>query len=117
MDADKRKQRLKEMFQRVVDPLGYKFSPDEEIVDFLLEQEVIIEKEHGHPFCPCQGLTGERELDMKIVCPCIPFHRAHFDAMKRCWCGLYVHKNVDDPYSLIQISRSEFEQMQTEGNV
>lgn len=117
MDAEKRKQRLREMFQKVVDPLGYKFSPDEEIVDFLLEQEVIIEIEHGHPFCPCQGLTGERELDMKIVCPCIPFHRAHFDAMKRCWCGLYVHKDVDDPYSLVQISRSEFEQMQREGKV
>jgi len=54
---------------------------------------------------------------MKIVCPCIPFHRAHFDAMKRCLCGLYVHKDVEDPDSLVQISRCEFEQMQKEGKV
>jgi len=31
---------------------------------------------------------------MKIVCPCIPYHRAHYDAMRRCWCGLFVHKDV-----------------------
>jgi ferredoxin-thioredoxin reductase catalytic subunit len=117
MDVQKRKQKLREMFQKVVDPLGYKFSPDEEIVDFLLEQEVILEKEHGHPFCPCQGSTGEREHDMKIVCPCIPFHRTHFDAMKRCWCGLYVHKDVDDPESLIQISLTELEELQKEGKI
>ncbi|MBC7085485.1 MAG: ferredoxin:thioredoxin reductase [Methanomethylovorans sp.] len=117
MDVQKRKQKLREMFQKVVDPLGYKFSPDEEIVDFLLEQEVILEKEHGHPFCPCQGRTGEREHDMKIVCPCIPFHRTHFDAMKRCWCGLYVHKDVDDPESLIQISLTELEELQKEGKI
>jgi ferredoxin-thioredoxin reductase catalytic subunit len=44
---------------------------------------------------------------MKIVCPCIPFHRRHFDAMKRCWCGLFVHKDVTDPSALPQIPESE----------
>ncbi len=95
-----RKKALWFLFEYIVDQLGYKFSPDEEDVDFLLEQEVIIEGREGAPFCPCQGLTGERELDMKIVCPCIPFHREHFDKMKRCWCGLFVHKDVTDPEAL-----------------
>ncbi|WP_319506546.1 ferredoxin-thioredoxin reductase catalytic domain-containing protein [uncultured Methanolobus sp.] len=108
MDTEKRKEQLRTMFSKVVAPLGYKFSPDEELVDFLLEQEVNIEKEKGSPFCPCQGLTGEREYDMKLVCPCIPFHREHYDAMKRCWCGLYVHKDVEDPDKLMQISLKEF---------
>ena len=39
----------------------------------------------------------------RIVCPCIPFHREHFDAMRRCWCGLFVHLDVEDPDSLPQI--------------
>jgi len=110
MDTGKRKEQLKVMYQRVIDPLGYKFSPDEEIVDFLLEQEVQLENEKGNPFCPCQGLTGEREHDMKLVCPCIPFHREHYDAMRRCWCGLFVHKSVDDPYELQQISLKDLEE-------
>jgi ferredoxin-thioredoxin reductase catalytic subunit len=110
MDTEKRKEQLRNMFQPLVESLGYKYSPDTELVDFLLEQEVNLEKEKGSPYCPCQGLTGEREHDMKLVCPCIPFHREHFDAMKRCWCGLYVHKDVENPDDLPQISRKEFEQ-------
>lgn len=106
MNAASRKAALRYFFERVVDPLGYKFSPDEEIVDFCLEQEVKLEALHGIPYCPCQGLTGDRAKDMRIVCPCIPFHRMHFDVMKRCWCGLYVHKDVTDPDSLPQISEA-----------
>lgn len=98
-----RKEVLRQMFAKVVEPLGYKFSPDTELVDFLLEQIVILEQKHGIPYCPCQGLTKDRTENMKIVCPCIPFHRRHFDAMKRCWCGLFVHKDVTDPSSLKQV--------------
>ena len=32
---------------------------------------------------------------------------AHFDAMKRCWCGLFVHKDVEDPSKLRQIPLEE----------
>jgi ferredoxin-thioredoxin reductase catalytic chain len=107
MDTGPRKAALRYLFEKVVDPLGYKFTPDEEMADFLLEQEVKLEMDHGAPYCPCQGRTGRREEDMLIVCPCIPFHREHFDAMKRCWCGLYVHKDVTDPDSLPQFAPDE----------
>jgi len=106
MNVVRRKQDLRFLFEPIVDALGYKFSPDEEIVDFLLEQEVKLEDKHGIPFCPCQAQTKQRDHDMKIVCPCIPFHRKHYDTMKRCWCGLYVHKDVTDPDSLRQIPAS-----------
>lgn len=104
---ESRKKALQYFFAKVVDQLGYKFTPDDDLADFLLEQEVLLEQKHGIPFCPCQGLRHERAHDMQIVCPCIPFHRKHFDAMKRCWCGLYVHKDVTDPDSLPQLSASE----------
>ncbi len=107
MNIEDRKRALRYLFQKMIDPLGYKFSPDEELVDFLLEQEVLLEQKHGIPFCPCQGLTKSREENMKIVCPCIPFHRKHFDTMKCCWCMLYVHKDVTDPAELKQIPFNE----------
>jgi ferredoxin-thioredoxin reductase catalytic chain len=106
MSADSRKQDLRFFFGPIVDALGYTFSPDEDLVDFLLEQEVKLEEKHGVPFCPCQALTKDRVHNMRIVCPCIPFHRKHYDAMKRCWCGLYVHKGVTDPDALRQIPAS-----------
>jgi ferredoxin-thioredoxin reductase catalytic subunit len=107
MNTESRKQALHFFFSKVVDPLGYKFTPDAELRDFLLEQEVALEDKHGIPFCPCQPLTPDRQHNMRIVCPCIPFHRRHFDAMKRCWCGLFVHKDVTDPDSLPQVSAKE----------
>ena len=107
MGNEARKEALRYLFERVVEPMGYKFTPDEELADFLLEQEVKLEQDLGAPFCPCQGRTRKRAEDMLIVCPCIPFHREHFDAMKRCWCGLFVHKDVTDPDSLPQFPPEE----------
>ncbi len=75
MEVESRKKALRYFFSKVVDPLGYKFTPDEDIADFLLEQEVGLERKFGSPFCPCQGRTQNHEENMKIVCPCIPFHR------------------------------------------
>lgn len=110
MNVDARKNALRYFFAKVVDPMGYKFVPDEDMVDFLLEQEVGLEKKTGIPYCPCQGRTGDRQHDMKIVCPCIPYHREHFDAMKMCWCGLYVTRDVTaaDVPKLRQIPYDDF---------
>jgi len=109
MPIESQKTALRFLYERVVDPLGFKFSPDEELVDFLLEQEVKIEEDKGAPFCPCQARTRVRAQDMQIVCPCIPWHREYFDTMKRCWCGLFVHKDVTDPDSLPQIAPGAIE--------
>jgi ferredoxin-thioredoxin reductase catalytic subunit len=107
MNTGVRKEALRFFFEKVVGPLGFKFTPDGDLVDFLLEQEVLLEAKHGVPFCPCQPLRHHRERDMRIVCPCIPFHRKHFDAIRRCWCGLFVHQDVTDPDSLPQLSPRE----------
>jgi ferredoxin-thioredoxin reductase catalytic chain len=107
MGSEARKESLRYLYDRVVRPLGYKFTPDDELADFLLEQEVKLEQDLGAPFCPCQGRTHVRSEDMRICCPCIPFHREHFDAMKRCWCGLFVHLDVTDPDSLPQFPPDE----------
>ena len=107
MSTEARKEALRYLYERVVTPLGYKFTPDEELADFLLEQEVKLEQDLGAPYCPCQGRSGERAEDRQICCPCNPFHREHFDAMKRCWCGLFVHLDVTDPDSLSQFPPDE----------
>lgn len=108
MKAESRKKALRALFAPVADELGYKFNPVEEDADFLLEAEVSLERQYGMPYCPCQARTRDRAEDMRIVCPCIPFHREHYDAMKRCWCGLFVRKDVSDPSVLKQIPPDKF---------
>jgi ferredoxin-thioredoxin reductase catalytic chain len=109
MDDEQRKRALVDQYAPVVDVLGYKLSSDAELVSDLLDAEVMLMRQTGNPFCPCQGRTGDRKKDMKIVCPCIPYHKAHFDVMKRCWCGLFIHKDVEDPSTLRQIPLEEIE--------
>jgi len=107
MNRDATKHALRFFYSRVVEPMGFTITPDVELAEFLLEQEVALQEEHGIPFCPCRPIRGDRTRDMQIVCPCIPFHREHFDAMRRCWCGLFVHRGVTDPEDLPQMSRKE----------
>jgi hypothetical protein len=38
MEVESRKKALHYFFDKVVEPLGFKFTPDVELVDFLLEQ-------------------------------------------------------------------------------
>ncbi|OGR52769.1 MAG: ferredoxin:thioredoxin reductase [Elusimicrobia bacterium GWA2_62_23] len=108
MNPEARKKALRLLFEPLVTELGYKFTPNAEDADFLLEQEVMLEEKYGMPYCPCQARSKVRAENMEIVCPCIPFHREHYDAMRRCWCGLFVHKDVTDPDGLRQIPPSKF---------
>ncbi|MCM2266989.1 MAG: hypothetical protein NDI60_04345 [Elusimicrobiales bacterium] len=109
MTAEPRKKALRYLFAPLAEKLGYKFTPNEEDADFLLEQEALLEAQYGAPYCPCQARSKDRAENMKIVCPCIPFHREHYDAMRRCWCGLFVHKDVTNPDALKQIPPARFE--------
>jgi len=105
MTIESRKRALYTFFAKVVDRLGYKFTPDEELRDFLLEQEVLLEQKHGIPFCPCQPSPASgRRHDARVSVH--PFHRTHYDAMKRCWCGLSSTR-TSRPDALPQIPFSE----------
>lgn len=111
MSFKARKKALRFLFEPTIRKLGYKFTPNEEDADFLLEQEAAIEAETGVPYCPCQARSKDRAENMRMVCPCIPFHRSHYDAMRRCWCGLFVHKDVTDPDALKQIPEAKWKEL------
>ena len=52
MDTESRKKALQYFFDKVVGPMGFKFTPDVELKDFLLEQEVMLESQARHPILP-----------------------------------------------------------------
>ena len=61
MDIEARKRSLRYFFAKVVEPLGYKFTPDDELADFLLEQESNLEAAHGSPFVHYLGQFSNRK--------------------------------------------------------
>lgn len=83
--------------------LGYVFNPDAEFVDAVLSSELEILEKAGDVYCPCRMRTGDPKEDARIVCPCIVFHAVQFAGMGKCWCGLFVRSDVEDPEALLGV--------------
>lgn len=83
--------------------LGYRFNTEAEFVDEVLASEIEILERDGDVYCPCRVRTGDPKEDVKIVCPCIPFHRDLFAALGKCWCGLFIRSDVEDGADLIGV--------------
>jgi len=94
---------LKAYMAPFVDRLGYKFNTETEFVDEVLESELEILAQSGDVYCPCRARTGDPREDFKIVCPCIPFFRDEFAGIKKCWCGLFILKDVEDGGELLGV--------------
>jgi nitrite reductase/ring-hydroxylating ferredoxin subunit/ferredoxin-thioredoxin reductase catalytic subunit len=87
---------LKAFMDPFVARLGFRFNDDDEFVADVLEGELEVLERDGDIFCPCRVRTNDPKEDVKIVCPCIPFYLDEFNAMRKCWCGLFVRSDVED---------------------
>jgi ferredoxin-thioredoxin reductase catalytic chain len=83
--------------------LGYKFNTETDFVDEVLQSELEILERDGDVYCPCRIRSGDPKEDVQIVCPCIPFHRDEFAAIRKCWCGLFILSDVEDGADLIGV--------------
>lgn len=91
---------LRAFMEPFVARLGFRFNDDAEFVDEVLESELEVLERDGDIFCPCRVRTYDPKEDAKIVCPCIPFYLDQFNALQKCWCGLFVRADVEDGASL-----------------
>lgn len=94
---------LKRYMAPFVARLGYKFNTDAEFVDEVLKSEIEILDADGDVYCPCRVRIGDPKEDLKIICPCIPFHADRFAAMRKCWCGLFIRTDVEDGGELLGV--------------
>jgi ferredoxin-thioredoxin reductase catalytic chain len=94
---------LKAFMGPFVDRLGYKFNTETEFVDEVLASEIEILELTGDVYCPCRVRSGDPKEDVKIVCPCIPFFRDQFAGARKCWCGLFILKSVEDGGELLGV--------------
>ena len=94
---------LKAVMAPFAEHLGYKFNTETDFVDEVLASELEILERDGDIFCPCRIRTGDPKEDAKIVCPCIPFYRDEFAAIRKCWCGLFILADVEDGADLIGV--------------
>ena len=94
---------LKTYMEPFAGRLGYKFNTETEFVDEVLQSEIEILERDGDVYCPCRVRTGDPKEDLRIVCPCIPFYRDQFAALRKCWCGLFILHDVEDGAELLGV--------------
>jgi ferredoxin-thioredoxin reductase catalytic chain len=94
---------LKAYMGPFVERLGYRFNTDEQFVGMVLDGVLEVLASTGDVYCPCRMRTGDAKEDVRIICPCIPFHRDEFARMRKCWCGLFIRTDVEDGSSLLGV--------------
>ncbi|MGB5620486.1 MAG: ferredoxin-thioredoxin reductase catalytic domain-containing protein [Desulfobacterales bacterium] len=91
MDA----QKLYEMMKKVQEPKGYYFNEDRERTFELLDALIQNKERYGYMGCPCRLLSGDRENDRDIICPCT-YSVPDIAEFGSCYCNLYVTKDWNE---------------------
>lgn len=72
---------------------GCYLTPDQEMLQDLLDGLIKNEERYGYPSCPCRLASGNLELDRDIICPC-DYRDPDVVEYDQCYCSLYVSKDV-----------------------
>lgn len=74
---------------------GYYLNPDIDFTKALVKSLIVNERRYGYQACPCRLVTGAKEENIDIICPC-DYRDADLNDYHTCYCGLYVSKEVAD---------------------
>lgn len=88
-------QELYERMKKVQEPKGYYFNIDKERTFELLEALITNKERYGYMGCPCRLLSGDRQHDRDIICPCI-YAVPDIEEFGSCYCNLYVSKEWNE---------------------
>jgi ferredoxin-thioredoxin reductase catalytic subunit len=68
---------------------GFKLNPNPGIVLGVTKGLLMRKENFGEIYCPCRKMTGNKEEDEKIICPCA-FHEEEIIKDGHCFCNLFV---------------------------
>lgn len=80
---------LRKQMKEYADKVGIKLNPDKKQVDWVLDALLKRKTKFGEIYCPCRVVTGNKEQDKEIICPCV-FHRGEIELQGHCKCNLFV---------------------------
>lgn len=66
--------------------LGYKLNPDYDIVMTAIKGLANNKKKYGEMYCSCREISGDKEKDRKIICPCV-YRSRDIDRKGSCKCA------------------------------
>lgn len=75
-------------YEAYAEQSGFKLNPNRKVVEGIVKALIEREKKFGEKYCPCRRVTGDKEEDKKIICPCM-YHKAEIGKDGKCFCGLF----------------------------
>ena len=91
MDATELYEKLKPLQEAK----GFFFNKDRARVFDLLEALLINKARYGYMGCPCRLVSGDRNKDRDIICPC-EYRTPDVAEFGSCYCNLYVSKEWNE---------------------
>lgn len=84
---------VKRRAERDAKSRGMHLTPDEKLLQTLLEGLKTNEERYGYPSCPCRMASGDFETDRDIICPC-DYRDPDVAEYGCCYCCLYVDDEI-----------------------
>lgn len=66
-----------------------KLNPNTAIVNAIVKGLARNKEKYGEAYCPCRQVSGDKEEDKKIICPCI-YNKDEIEKQGYCHCRLFV---------------------------
>ena len=88
MALDKEGQEILKQMQEYADSKGFKLNENQKALEGVINGLLRNKKFKGDIYCPCRIVTGDKEKDKEIACPCV-FHRGEIELQGKCKCTLF----------------------------
>ncbi len=88
-------QQLYDRMKKIQEAKGYYFNSNKKQTFELLEALLINKERYGYMGCPCRLLSGDRNVDKDILCPCV-YSIPDIKEYGSCYCNLYVSKDWNE---------------------
>ncbi len=85
------REKLIQEYQKYAKNNGLRLNPDKKTLKNIINALIEREKKFGEKYCPCRRITGDKEQDKKIICPC-QFMKKEIEERGHCLCNLFFKK-------------------------
>jgi len=84
-------QELFEKYSKEIAAQGIELNPDQDFTFDLLAGILKNRERYGADYCPCRLVTGNKDIDREIICPCV-YRDDDIEDFGQCFCALYVNQ-------------------------
>ncbi|MDR0362340.1 MAG: ferredoxin:thioredoxin reductase [Planctomycetota bacterium] len=88
MESSDELSRLRARLAAHLEDRDFGFNPEPGVVDEILGAMIKRREKFGEYYCPCRVVSGDKERDAKIICPCV-YHVEEIAERGFCHCRLF----------------------------